>query len=205
MSAKKDAIVNIGGFVATRHYDIYDKIKNFGILFEGFVTYGGLAGRDLEAISVGLYEGIDEDYLSYRIGHVRYLGERLKEAGIPVLWPPGGHAIYIDMKKFLPNIPQDQFPGMAFCAHLYLESGVRGVEIGTLLNGRDPESGANRPAKLELVRLTIPRRVYTHRHMDYVVKAVLKVWEKRDQIKGFELTYEPPVLRHFTAKFKWVD
>jgi tryptophanase len=205
MSAKKDAIVNIGGFVATRHHEIYDKIKNFGILFEGFVTYGGLAGRDLEAIARGLYEGIDEDYLSYRIGHVRYLGEKLKEAGIPVLWPPGGHAIYIDMKKFLPHIPQDQFPGMAFCAHLYLESGVRGVEIGTLLNGRDPKTGKNRPAKLELVRLTIPRRTYTHRHLDFVVKSVKKVWEKREEIKGFKLTYEPPVLRHFTAKFKWAD
>ncbi|MGA1792347.1 MAG: tryptophanase [Thermoplasmatota archaeon] len=205
MSSKKDAIVNIGGFIGTRHKEVYDKIKNFGILFEGFVTYGGLAGRDLEAMARGLYEGIDESYLAYRIGHVRFLGERLKEEGIPVLWPPGGHAIYIDMKKFLPNIPQDQFPGMAFCAHLYLESAVRGVEIGTLLNGRDPDTGENRPAKLELVRLTIPRRVYTHRHMEYVVKAVKKVWEKRDEIKGFELTDEPPVLRHFTARFKWAE
>jgi len=205
MSSKKDAIVNIGGFVATRHPEIYDKIKNFGILFEGFVTYGGLAGRDLEAMARGLYEGIDEDYLSYRIGHVRYLGERLKEEGLPVLWPPGGHAIYLDMKKLLPHIPPDQFPGMAFCAHLYLESGVRGVEIGTLLNGRDPDTGLNRPAKLELVRLTIPRRVYTFRHLDYVVRAVKKVFEKRDEIRGFELSYESPVLRHFTAKFRWVD
>lgn len=205
MSSKKDAIVNIGGFVATRHHNIYDSIKNFGILFEGFVTYGGLAGRDLEAMARGLYEGINEDYLAYRIGQVRYLGERLKEEGVPVLWPPGGHAIYLDMKKILPHVPQDQFPGMAFCAHLYLESAVRGVEIGTLLNGRDPETGENRPATLELVRLTIPRRVYTHRHMDYVVESVKKVWEKRDSIKGFELTHEPPVLRHFTARFKWAD
>lgn len=204
MSSKKDAIVNIGGFVATRHAEVFDKIKNFGILFEGFVTYGGLAGRDLEAMAVGLYEGIDESYLAYRIGHVRYLGEKLKEAGMPVLWPPGGHAIYLDMKKFLPTIPPDQFPGMAFCAHLYLESGVRGVEIGTLLNGRDPDTGLNRPATLELVRLTIPRRVYTFKHLDYVVEAVKKVWEKRDEIKGFELSYEPPVLRHFTAMFEWV-
>ncbi|MCU0798333.1 MAG: tryptophanase [Candidatus Thermoplasmatota archaeon] len=203
MSAKKDAIVNIGGFIATGDPAIYDRIKNFGILFEGFVTYGGLAGRDLEAMAIGLYEGIDEDYLGYRIGHVRYLGERLKEAGIPVLWPPGGHAIYLDMKKFLPQIPPDQFPGMAFCAHLYLESGVRGVEIGTLLNGRDPDTGKNRPATLELVRLTIPRRVYTYRHLDYVVEAVKKVWDKRRQIKGFELTNEAPVLRHFTARFRW--
>lgn len=205
MSAKKDAIVNIGGFIATRHAEIYDKIKNFGILFEGFVTYGGLAGRDLEAMAIGMYEGIQEDYLAYRIGQVRYLGEKLKAKGIPVLWPPGGHAIYIDMKKFLPQIEPDHFPGMAFCAHLYLESGVRGVEIGTLLNGRDPDTGENRPANLELVRLTIPRRVYTQRHMDYVVNSVMKVWEKREEIKGFDLTYEPPVLRHFTAKFKWSD
>jgi len=205
MSAKKDAIVNIGGFVATNHAEIYDRIKNFGILFEGFVTYGGLAGRDLEAIAVGLYEGVEEDYLAYRIGHVRYLGEKLKEAGMPVLWPPGGHAIYLDMKKFLPHIPQDRFPGMAFCAHLYLESGVRGVEIGTLLNGRDPDTGENRPATLELVRLTIPRRVYTYRHLDYVVEAVKRVWDIRENIRGFELTYEPPVLRHFTAKFRWAD
>ncbi len=205
MSAKKDAIVNIGGFIATRHEEIYDSVKNLGILFEGFVTYGGLAGRDLEAMAIGLYEGLDEDYLKYRIGHVRYLGERLKERGMPVLWPPGGHAIYLDMKEFLPHISPDQFPGMAFCAHLYLESAVRGVEIGTLLNGRDPDTGKNRPAKLELVRLTIPRRVYTFKHLDYVVKAVLKVWEKREQIKGFDLTDEPPVLRHFTAKFKWAE
>lgn len=203
MSAKKDAIVNIGGFVATRDPEIYDKIKNFGILFEGFVTYGGLAGRDLEAMAVGLYEGIEESYLTYRIGQVRYLAERLKDAGMPVLWPPGGHAVYLDMKRFLPNIPPDRFPGMAFCAHLYLESGVRGVEIGTLLNGRDPKTGQNRPAKLELVRLTIPRRVYTFRHMDYVVEAVKKVWNMRDEIKGFELVHEPPVLRHFTARFRW--
>ncbi|MDG6225257.1 MAG: tryptophanase [Candidatus Thermoplasmatota archaeon] len=203
MSAKKDAIVNIGGFVATRDPDIYDKIKNYGILFEGFVTYGGLAGRDLEAMAVGMYEGIEESYLAYRIGQVRYLAERLKEAGMPVLWPPGGHAVYLDMKRFLPNIPPDRFPGMAFCAHLYLGSGVRGVEIGTLLNGRDPKTGQNRPAKLELVRLTIPRRVYTFRHMDYVVEAVKKVWSMRDEIKGFELVHEPPVLRHFTARFRW--
>ena len=205
MSSKKDAIVNIGGFVATRHKDVYDRIKNFGILFEGFVTYGGLAGRDLEAMARGMYEGIREDYLAYRIGQVRYLGERLKEEGMPVLWPPGGHAIYLDMKKFLPHIPQDKFPGMAFCAHLYLESGVRGVEIGTLLNGRDPVTGENRPAKLELVRLTIPRRVYTHNHMEYVVDSVKKVWEIREKIKGFDFTHEPPVLRHFTARFKWAD
>jgi len=205
MSSKKDAIVNIGGFIATGSREIYDSVKNFGILFEGFVTYGGLAGRDLEAMARGLYEGIDEDYLTYRIGHVRYLGEKLRNMGMPVLWPPGGHAIYLDMKEFLPNIPQDQFPGMAFCAHLYLESGVRGVEIGTLLNGRDPDTGMNRPAKLELVRLTIPRRVYTHRHLDYVAKAVKKVWDMRDSIRGLELTEEPPVLRHFTARFKWVE
>ena len=205
MSAKKDAIVNIGGFIATGDPLIYDKIKNFGILFEGFVTYGGLAGRDLEAMAVGLYEGIDESYLAYRIGQVRYLAQKLKDAGMPVLWPPGGHAVYLDMKRFLPNIPPDRFPGMAFCAHLYLESGVRGVEIGTLLNGRDPKTGQNRPAKLELVRLTIPRRVYTHRHMDYVVEAVKKVWNMKDEIRGFELSYEPPVLRHFTAKFRWAE
>jgi len=203
-SAKKDAIVNIGGFIATRSAEVYDKIKNFGILFEGFVTYGGLAGRDLEAMAIGMYEGIEEPYLAYRIGQVRYLAERLRDEGMPVLWPPGGHAVYLDMKRFLPKIPPEQFPGMAFSAHLYLESGVRSVEIGTLLNGRDPKTGENRPAKLELVRLTIPRRVYTHRHMDYVVEAVKRVWAKRDSIKGFKLTYEPPVLRHFTAKFKWV-
>lgn len=203
MSSKKDAIVNIGGFVATRHPKVYDSIKNFGILFEGFVTYGGLAGRDLEAMARGLYEGIDENYLEYRIGHVKYLGDKLKDMGMPVLWPPGGHAIYLDMKKFLPQIPPDQFPGMAFCAHLYLESAVRGVEIGTLLNGRDPDTGENRPAKLELVRLTIPRRVYTYKHLDYVADSIRKIWDMRDSIKGFELTHEPPVLRHFTARFKW--
>ncbi len=205
MSSKKDALVNIGGFVATKHPNIYKSIKDYGVLFEGFVTYGGLAGRDLQAMTIGLYEGIEEDYLTYRTGQVRYLGERMKEEGIPVLWPPGGHAIYIDMKNFLPSIPQEHFPGAAFCAHLYLESGVRGAEVGTLLNGRDPLSGKERPAKLEMVRLAIPRRVYTHKHLDFVVKAVKKVWEKRDQIKGVQFTQEPHILRHFTARFKWIE
>ncbi len=203
MSSKKDAIVNIGGFIGLRDQELYDQVKNLAILFEGFVTYGGLAGRDLEAIAVGLYEGIQEEYLGYRIGQVRFLAERLKEEGMPVMWPPGGHAVYLDMKKFLPHIDPEDLPGPAFCAELYIESGIRAVEIGTMLNGRDPETGKNRPAKLELVRLTIPRRVYTHRHMEYVVQSVKKVWKRKDVIRGMDFTYEAPVLRHFTAKFKW--
>lgn len=205
MSAKKDAIVNIGGFIALRDEKIYDKCCTFNILFEGYVTYGGLAGRDMEALAAGLYDGTDEAYLTSRILQVRKFGDALHANGIPTVRPPGGHAIYVDAKNFLPHIGQEQFPAQALTLELYLEAGVRGVEIGTVLADRDPKTGKNRPPKLELMRLTIPRRVYTDNHLMYVKDALVRIWERRETVKGLRFTFEPPILRHFRARFEWVD
>lgn len=201
MSCKKDAIVNIGGFLAMNSKSLYQKCSSFGILFEGFPTYGGMAGRDMEAIARGLYEGIDERYLEDRIGQVEYLGNKLKENNIPIIEPVGGHAVYVDVKRFLPHIKQEEFSAHVLCCELYIESGVRAVEIGTLLAGRD-ETGENRIPKLEMLRLTIPRRVYTYRHMDIVVEGLKNLYKRRKEIKGLKMVYEPPILRHFTARFK---
>jgi tyrosine phenol-lyase len=201
MSAKKDGINNIGGFLAMNDDSIYQQAQVLGVLFEGFTTYGGMAGRDMEVIARGLYEAIDYDYLAYRIGHVRYLGDRLLEAGVPIIEPVGGHAVYLDGRRFLPHIPQEQFPAQALGVALYVEAGVRGVEVGSVLAGRDPETGKNIFPELDMLRLTIPRRVYTHRHMDVVADACAAVYKRRDSIRGLKFTYEPPILRHFTAKF----
>ncbi len=202
MSAKKDAIVNIGGFLALRDKDLYQKASSLAVLFEGFPTYGGLAGRDLEAISRGLQEVIEESYLSYRIGQTNYLGQKLLEAGIPIMEPPGGHAIYIDAKRFLPHLSQDEFPAQALGVELYIEAGVRGVEIGTVLAGRDPNTGEHDYPELELLRLTIPRRVYTNNHMDVVANGLKNIYDRKESITGLQITYETDILRHFTAKFK---
>jgi tyrosine phenol-lyase len=202
MSAKKDAIVNIGGFIALRDENLFQKASSLAVLFEGFPTYGGLAGRDLEAISRGLQEVIQESYLTYRIGQTNYLGQKLLEANIPIMEPPGGHAIYIDAKRFLPHLSQDEFPAQALGVELYVESGVRGVEIGTVLAGRDPVTGEHDYPELELLRLTIPRRVYTNNHMDVVVNGLKNIYERKESITGLEITYEPEILRHFTAQFK---
>ncbi|MHC4862238.1 MAG: tryptophanase [Planctomycetota bacterium] len=203
MSAKKDAFANIGGFLCTNDADLARQEKDLLILTEGYPTYGGLAGRDLEAIAVGLEEVVEEDYLRYRFAATRYLGEHVSEAGVPIVQPPGGHAIYIDAKAFLPHIPPSEYPGQALVCELYLEGGIRGVEIGSVMFGRrDPETGEETPAAMELVRLAIPRRVYTQSHVDYVVEVILEVWRRRESLRGLALTYEAPFLRHFTARFE---
>jgi len=191
MSAKKDGMANIGGFLCTNDDILARQEKDLLILTEGYPTYGGLAGRDLEAIAVGIQESLQEDYLRYRIASTAYLGDHISQHGVPIVQPPGGHAIYLDAKAFLPHIPLDQFPGVALAAELYLEGGIRSVEIGSLMFGA--------AAQMELVRLAIPRRVYTQSHIDYVVEIILQVFARREQIKGMRLTYEAPFLRHFTA------
>lgn len=202
MSAKKDALVNMGGFITLRDGDLYQRLCNELILREGFPTYGGLAGRDLDAMAVGLREGLDESYLAYRIAHTQYLGDRLVEAGIPILEPPGGHAIYLDARRFLPHIPQPELPAQALSVALYVEGGIRSVEIGSVMfAGKDPETGQMVYPALEMVRLAIPRRVYTQSHLDYVVETCREVFERRKSLRGLCITYEPPLLRHFTATF----
>lgn len=191
MSAKKDGMANIGGFLCTNNDQLAQQEKDLLILTEGYPTYGGLAGRDLEAIAVGVQEALEEDYLRYRIASTAYLGNHIANQGVPIVQPPGGHAIYLDARAFLPHIPPNQFPGVALACELYLEGGIRSVEIGTLMF-----AGA---AKMDLVRLAIPRRVYTQSHIDYVVEVILEVWGERDRISGMQLTYEAPFLRHFTA------
>jgi tyrosine phenol-lyase len=194
MSAKKDGLANIGGFLCTNDDGIARQEENLLILTEGFPTYGGLAGRDLEAIAVGLNEALEEDYLNYRIVSTAYLGDHLTRAGVPIVQPPGGHAIYIDARAFLPHVPREQFPGVALAIELYLEGGIRSCEIGTLMLGEH--------AKMDLVRLAIPRRTYTQSHIDYVVEVILEVFARREGIRGIEITYQAPFLRHFTARFR---
>jgi tyrosine phenol-lyase len=192
MSTKKDGMANIGGFLCTNDDLLAQQEKDLLILTEGYPTYGGLAGRDLEAIAVGIQEALEEDYLRYRIASTAYLGNHIAEQGVPIVQPPGGHAVYLDARAFLPHIPQQQFPGVALAAELYLEGGIRSVEIGTLMFGSTTQ--------MDLVRLAIPRRVYTQSHIDYVVEIILDVWKKRDSIRGFKLLYEAQFLRHFTAR-----
>jgi tryptophanase len=202
MSAKKDAFANIGGFLAMRDLDLAIRCRNLLIITEGFTTYGGLAGRDLEAIAIGLQEVLDENYLQYRIRSIEYLANKLIAAGVPVMQPAGGHAVYIDAKEFLPHIPVDQYPGQALVGALYSEGGIRSVEIGSLMFGKYDTAGKLIPAQLELVRLAIPRRVYTQSHIDYVSEVIIEVFNKRNEIKGLVITEETPMLRHFTAKLK---
>ncbi len=203
MSSKKDAIVNMGGLIGIKeNEELYDNIKARTISFEGFVSYGGLAGRDLEALSVGLYEGIDYDYLKYRIGQMEYLASRLDEAGIAYQSPVGGHAVFIDAKKLLPHIPYYQFPAQALAIELYKEAGIRTCDIGSYMLDNDPVTGEQRQSELELTRLAVPRRVYTQAHLDVIVEALISIKERANDIKGYEITWQPKVLRHFTSKLK---
>ncbi len=202
MSGKKDCLVNIGGFLAMNEEWILQQAREQVVLFEGMPTYGGLAGRDMEAIAQGIYEMVEDEYIAHRIRQVRYLGEQLVRAGIPIVEPIGGHAVFLDARRFLPHLDQEQFPAQTLAAALYVDSGVRSMERGIVSAGRDPITGENRRPKLELVRLTIPRRVYTDRHMDVVAYSVRELWNERDEIRGLNMVYEPPTLRFFTARFE---
>ncbi len=203
MSSKKDGIVNIGGFIGFRDKELFRQATVFNIMFEGFVTYGGMAGRDMNALAQGLRESTELDYLEYRIGQVHYLGQLLVDYGIPVQKPFGGHAIFIDARKFLPHVPKEEFQAQTLALELYKEAGVRGVEIGTLLADRDPVTGENRYPRLEFVRLAIPRRVYTNNHMKYVAVALKNIFDRREKIRhGYRIVYEAPILRHFTVELE---
>lgn len=201
MSAKKDALVNIGGFLALNDSELAQKCRNVLVVTEGFPTYGGLAGRDLEAIAQGLEEILDESYLHYRIRTIAYLGEKLVEAGVPLILPTGGHAVYLDAGKFCGHIPNYEFPGQAIACALYLKGGIRACEIGSIMFGKYDENGNTVSPDLELVRLAIPRRVYTQSHIDYVAEVIIEVFHEREKLKGFKIVKEPTMLRHFTAEF----
>ena len=205
MSAKKDAFANIGGFLAMRNEELALKCRNLLVITEGFPTYGGLAGRDLEAIAIGLKEVMDENYLQYRIRSIEYLAHKLIAAGVPIMQPAGGHAVYLDAKKFLAHIPVTQYPGQALVGALYLHGGIRSVEIGSLMFGKYDANRQLIPAQLELVRLAIPRRVYTQSHIDYVAEVIIEVFNARDKIKGLSIVEEAAMLRHFTAKLKPIE
>ena len=202
MSGKKDSLVNIGGWLGLRDDVVAEKARNLVVVFEGLHTYGGLAGRDMEAMAIGIEESVQEDHIRSRIGQVLYLGNQLMEAGVPVVRPIGGHAVFLDAAAILPHLDREQFPAQALAAALYVESGIRAMERGTVSSGRDPQTGANRMPKLELVRLTIPRRVYTQAHMDVTAESVIAVYQKRERVAGLKFTYEPEYLRFFQARFE---
>ena len=205
MSSKKDAMVNIGGFLAMNDAKLYERACALVVVYEGLHTYGGMAGRDMEALAIGITESVDDMHIKARVGQIEYLGEQLKRAGVPIVNPIGGHAVFLDARKILPHIPQEQFPAQALAAALYLESGVRSMERGVVSAGRNKDTGENYMPKLELVRLTIPRRVYTQAHMDVTAESVIDVMERAEQIKGLRFTYEPEVLRFFQARFEPVQ
>ncbi len=202
MSAKKDAIVNMGGLIGVRNKAIYEKVKQRCISFEGFVTYGGMSGRDLEALAIGLKEGIEEDYLRYRIGQMEYLAARLDEAGIAYQSPVGGHAVFVDAKKLLPHLPWYQYPGQALALELYLEAGIRACDIGSYMMDRNPVTHEEQQAEFEFTRLAIARRVYTQAHLDVIADALINIKERASQVKGYKIVEEAPILRHFTAKLE---
>lgn len=202
MSAKKDPLVNIGGFLAVNDHAVYDEAANLAVIYEGLHTYGGMAGRDMEALAMGIEESLHDDHIRARVGQILYLGQKLIDAGIPIVQPIGGHGVFLDAKAFLPHIPQEQYPAQSLAAELYLESGVRSMERGIVSAGRNKETGEENKPKLELVRLTIPRRVYTQAHMDVVAEAVINLYARRDSIRGLKMVYEPKYLRFFQARFE---
>jgi tyrosine phenol-lyase len=202
MSAKKDHLANIGGWLAMNHEDLYETARNLVVIYEGLHTYGGMAGRDMEALAIGIEEALQDDYMSARIGQVHYLGELLSDWNIPIVKPVGGHAVFLDAKAIYAHIPQDRFPAQTLAAQLYLDSGIRSMERGVVSAGRDPVTGEHRYPKLELVRLTIPRRVYTQAHMDVVAEAVKAVYDEREKVRGLRMVYEPKYLRFFQARFE---
>ena len=202
MSAKKDALVNIGGFLALNEWEVFEACRNLVVVYEGLHTYGGMAGRDMEAVAIGLHESVQFDHIRARVGQVKYLGEKLQGYGVPIVVPIGSHGVFLDAKAFLPHLDQDVYPAQTLAAELYLDSGVRAMERGVVSAGRDPETGQNRHPSLELVRLTIPRRVYTQAHMDVVAESVAEVHDHRDEIKGLKMVYEPKDLRFFQARFE---
>ncbi len=205
MSSKKDAMVNIGGFLAMNDQELYEKACGLVVIYEGLHTYGGMAGRDMEALAVGIKESVQDDHMRARIGQIEYLGEQLMKAGVPVVQPIGGHAVFLDARKILPHIPQEQCPAQALAAALYVESGVRSMERGVVSAGRNKDTGENFMPKLELVRLTIPRRVYTQAHMDVTAESVVQVMKRAKEVKGLKFTYEPDVLRFFMGRFEPID
>lgn len=202
MSGKKDCLVNIGGFLCMNDEELFESAKELVVVYEGMPSYGGMAGRDMEAMAIGLRESMQFEYIQHRILQVRYLGDKLKEAGVPIIEPVGGHAVFLDARRFCPHLTQDQFPAQSLAANLYVESGVRSMERGIVSAGRDKNTGENHRPKLETVRLTIPRRVYTYKHMDVVADAVIKLYHHKEQIKGLRFVYEPKQLRFFTARFE---
>ncbi|MFN3330898.1 MAG: tryptophanase, partial [Caldilinea sp.] len=202
MSAKKDHLVNIGGWLAMNHEDLFEAASNLVVVYEGLHTYGGMAGRDMEALAIGIEEALQDDHMNARIGQVLYLGELLTDWGIPIVQPVGGHAIFLDAKAIYAHIPQDRFPAQTLAAQLYLDSGIRSMERGVVSAGRDPVTGDHRYPKLELVRLTIPRRVYTQAHMDVVAEAVKAAYDERNKVQGLRMIYEPKYLRFFQARFE---
>ncbi|MCL6506475.1 MAG: tyrosine phenol-lyase [Bryobacteraceae bacterium] len=202
MSAKKDALVNIGGFLAVNDEQIYEEARNLVVVYEGLHTYGGMAGRDMEAVARGIEESVQDDHIRARVGQVLYLGQKMRDWGIPIVVPIGGHGVFIDARRFLPHIPQEHYPAQALTAAIYLDSGVRGMERGIVSAGRDKDTGQEHKPRLELVRLAIPRRVYTQAHMDVVAESVLAVYEERDRIRGLRMVYEPKYLRFFQARFE---
>ncbi|HRA64545.1 MAG TPA: tryptophanase, partial [Caldilinea sp.] len=202
MSAKKDHLVNIGGWLAMNHADLFEAASNLVVVYEGLHTYGGMAGRDMEALAIGIGEALQDDHMTSRIGQVLYLGELLTDWGIPIVQPVGGHAIFLDAKAIYAHVPQDRFPAQTLAAQLYLDSGIRAMERGVVSAGRDPVTGDHRYPKLELVRLTIPRRVYTQAHMDVVAEAVKAVYDEREKVQGLRMVFEPQYLRFFQARFE---